>query len=177
MEATGPPFYRAGLVGAYHPSSQMPPSRATAPVRPNNCISIFPLQTATSSSHEAADPEADEGDERDEPCEEHPSRVVQGPKMPPADEQDRHCATGHAIYRSWCSSCVQGRGRTKPHRQGEADGEEDVPVISWDYGFLNAKTRDEEIEAEKSGQREPCPGWPRSKISKSSMVFGTFQRL
>ena len=31
-------------------------------------------------------------------------------------------------------------GEGQNHRQGEADGENDVPIISWDYGFLGAKT-------------------------------------
>ena len=43
------------------------------------------------------------------------------PKVPPVlakptqAEQDEHCATGHAAYRSWCEHRVRGRGRVSPH--------------------------------------------------------------
>ena len=62
--------------------------------------------------------------------------------------------TGHASFRSWSAACVQGRGRTERH-QGEGPKElEDgliVPVISWEYCFLGARTRTTEAEVEQRG--------------------------
>ena len=42
-------------------------------------------------------------------------RVPPVPAKPTQAEQDEHCATGHAAYRSWCEHCVKGRGRASPH--------------------------------------------------------------
>ena len=42
-------------------------------------------------------------------------RVAPVPAKPTQTEQDEHCATGHAAYRSWCEHCVKGRGRISPH--------------------------------------------------------------
>ena len=38
-----------------------------------------------------------------------------GGAKPTQAEQDEHCATGHAAYRTRCEHCVRGRGRVSPH--------------------------------------------------------------
>ena len=70
---------------------------------------------------------------------EFPVRVRPGPPSTSQAEKDNHEATGHAVYRSWCSDCVQGRGRAKAHDNQKQREGESVPVLSWDYGFLGTK--------------------------------------
>ena len=72
---------------------------------------------------------------------------------PTSREIEDHVLTGHASFRSWCAACVQGRGRAE--RQGEGrkeleDGSK-VPVVSWDYCFLEARNRTTEAEVEQRG--------------------------
>ena len=44
----------------------------------------------------------------------------------------------HLPFRSWCPACVRGRQKSNPHRkQSDEDRDaEQIPVISYDYGFL-----------------------------------------
>ena len=77
-------------------------------------------------------------------------RPRKAPMTPSADAVARHRITGHAVYRSWCRECVQGRGRNAPHAQKpEAKGT--VPVISFDYGFLGSRGQDQDAECEEEG--------------------------
>ena len=39
-----------------------------------------------------------------------------------ADPHVAHFARGHAEYRSWCTICVESRGREDPHVQRQGDG-------------------------------------------------------
>ena len=64
---------------------------------------------------------------------------VVAPRVPPflakltQAEQDEHCATGHAAYRSWCEHCVKGRGRASPHA---VVSEGEMPEVGVDFAFL-----------------------------------------
>ena len=58
-----------------------------------------------------------------------------GPYTPTSMEREHHSCTGHAVYRSWCPSCVKGRGRSSPHTAKDHT-EDEIPVLSWDYAFL-----------------------------------------
>ena len=79
------------------------------------------------------------------------TRRRNSPSDPTSREVVDHVLTGHAIFRSRCAACVQGRGRAERH-QGEGHKElEDgskVPVVSWDYCFLGARNRISEAEGE-----------------------------
>ena len=101
--------------------------------------------------------------------EEHaePTRPVRASPIAPSKAvRDSHEAMGCAVYRSWCSACVRGRGRSGPHyRKEREDGE--TPVVSWDYGFLSTKgheTKEELEDIARSGQspvlcfRDRCSG-------------------
>ena len=79
--------------------------------------------------------------------------MKQGPYQPSYPERDHHEATGHAIYRSWCPGCIQGRGRATPHLSKDHSGDV-IPVLSWDYGFRSAESAEEEarLHADASGQ-------------------------
>ena len=52
-------------------------------------------------------------------------------------EAERHYDRNHAEYRSWCESCVAGRGVATPHkRKGKSkNGESEIPKICMDYCF------------------------------------------
>ena len=91
----------------------------------------MPFEAETSSSYSAEEFQ-DAQEDADKEEENHADvnyRMNHGPKLPSAEQQDQHCATGHALFRSWCAACVQGRGRCKPHTQSGTD-EDQVPVLS-----------------------------------------------
>ena len=99
----------------------------------------------------ASDAESVVGDELRE------LRRRNSPSDPTSREIEDHVLTGHASFRSWCQACVQGRGRAERH-QGEGrkeleDGSK-VPVVSWEYCFLGAKSRISEAEVEQRGDSQ-----------------------
>ena len=62
--------------------------------------------------------------------------------------------TGRASFRSWCATCVQGRGGAERHPgkgRKELEDRSKVPVVSWDCCFLGARDRTSEVEVEQRG--------------------------
>ena len=113
------------------------------PVRPelqhfSKYASLFPV-TDDAPMQAGGDPDADaqgkDDGAGDDGHDEFQGRTKPGPPNPTTREVDHHEASGHAVYRMWCSDCIQGRGRCNMHRQVNHEGET-VPVLSWDYGFL-----------------------------------------
>ena len=94
-----------------------------------------------------------DGGEQGATSEEFGTPVRPGPIGPSTQERDQHEATGHVVFRNWCSSCIEGRGRALPHTRRE-HMQNETPVLSWDYGFLGTKTHGGEQDrlAEQSGQ-------------------------
>lgn len=43
----------------------------------------------------------------------------------------------HMPYRSWCQSCVAGRGKESPHQQRRKDPSTTWPVVQADYVFMH----------------------------------------
>ena len=67
------------------------------------------------------------------------------PKSPTSREKQEHGDSGHAVYRSWCAACVEGRGVGGQHRIELLEEEERVrttPIVAFDYGFLNQENAD-----------------------------------
>ncbi len=56
---------------------------------------------------------------------------------------------GHAQYRNWCEACVHGQGREDQHLRLRGVFRE-LPVISYDYGFLSEKDEKDVKEGRKS---------------------------
>ena len=57
------------------------------------------------------------GNEEDEgPLEAEIPRVRMNPKNPTSREKQEHEDSGHAVCRSWCAACVEGRGVGGQHR-------------------------------------------------------------
>ena len=74
-----------------------------------------------------------EAEEESQPVDSLPS-----PYMPTQSERDDHDLT-HAVYRSWCKHCVEGRGVEHGHRAGNDHSARGVAMIGFDYMFLTAK--------------------------------------
>ena len=101
-------------------------------------------------------------------------KVPKAIAAPTQAEVEEHRLSGHAVYRSWCSSCVRGRGQSNHHQRPGAHADErgDVPVVSMDYCYLGTKTAEEDAEDEASGtspvrrEREvsPCDASTESKL-------------
>ena len=64
-------------------------------------------------------------------------RKLLDPKLPSQEEVEEHCLT-HLPYRSWCSFCVQGKGKAAPHYQNPSrvDG---LTEVHFDYCFLSTE--------------------------------------
>ena len=77
-------------------------------------------------------------------------RVRKSPIEPTAQEIEQHNASMHLPYRSWCPTCVHGRGKEDGHSKGERQ-HPDVPMFSSDYCFMSTKeTQSENQDIEKS---------------------------
>ena len=111
-----------------HSDYQPEPSVDGSPVRPqdfHDCIDTFPLESHADGSVGTSCPNGGSGSGVQEGCEgeedaqdahvEFETRVKSGPPEPTQQDRDHHESTGHAIFRSWCTSCVCGRGRADPH--------------------------------------------------------------
>ena len=72
-------------------------------------------------------------------------KKIADPKKPSEDEVREHELT-HLPFRSWCWTCVHGRGRSMPHRRKE--DERGLPEIHMDFAFLG--------DRDKSGETRPC---------------------
>jgi len=66
-------------------------------------------------------------DEQEDDC--APKRLVPEPGEPTREQVEDHRTT-HLPYRSWCETCVQGRGAGEQHRSGPLGK---IPVIACDY--------------------------------------------
>ena len=59
-------------------------------------------------------------------------------------EKQEHEDSGHAVHRSWCAACVEGRGVGGQHRIELLEEEErgrTTPIVAFDYVFLDARGR------------------------------------
>ncbi len=89
-------------------------------------------------------------DDEDDCMEEAEVVARKAPREPTEAERLRHEAT-HIPYRAWCTHCVRGRGRRKPHfRQHHTGDDNRVPKISMDYFFLGGE------ECEANGESDDC---------------------
>ena len=82
-------------------------------------------------------------EEDEEPLEAEIPRVRMNPKNPTSREKE-HEDSGHAVYRSWCAACVEGRGVGGQHRielLEEDERERTTPIVAFDLGFLTGKRR------------------------------------
>ena len=128
-------------------------STASGPVRPDDDNVVFDkiqfpdkdTNPVDSSVPEGAEHDGDAhevgGEDAEGAAEEFDRRAKPAPYSPSAADKDHHETTGHAIFRNWCDSCIQGRGRDAPHSCDDHT-EDETPVLSWDYGFLRDASED-----------------------------------
>ena len=84
-------------------------------------------------------------EEDEEPLEAEILRVRMNPKNPTSQEKQEHEDSGHAVNRSWCAACVEGRGVGGQHRielLEEEERERTTPIVAFDYGFLTQENAD-----------------------------------
>ena len=81
--------------------------------------------------------EGEEGEEGHRPK----HRIVSD--KPSQKEIDEHMIT-HIPFRDWCPHCVRGKSKSTPHRKRKEGEEEEVPVISVDYMFMETEDRNVE---------------------------------
>ena len=73
-------------------------------------------------------------DEDEGPLEAEIPRVRRNPMNPPSREKQEHDDSGHAVYRSWCAACVEGRGGGQ-HRielLEQEEGERTTPIVAFE---------------------------------------------
>ena len=83
-------------------------------------------------------------EEDEEPLEAEIPKVRMNPKSPTSREKQEHEDSGHAVYRSWCAACVEGRGVGGQHRielLEEQERERTTPIVAFDYGFSDTGKR------------------------------------
>ena len=64
------------------------------------------------------------------------------PKNPTSSENEY---SGHAVYRSWCAACVEGRGVGGQHRielLEEEERERTTPIAAFVYGLTTQEKED-----------------------------------
>ena len=76
-----------------------------------------------------------EGGEDGDVAEAQAPRGLRAPGSPTEEERTIHERT-HLPYRSWCDSCVKGRGQAAPHRSAGTEGRYSEAQISADYWFM-----------------------------------------
>ena len=79
-------------------------------------------------------------EEDEEPWEAEIPRVRMKPKNPTGREKQQREDSGHAVYRSLCAACVEGRGVGGQHRielMEEEERERRTPIVAFDYGLSN----------------------------------------
>ena len=84
-------------------------------------------------------------EEDEEPLEAEIPRVRINPKNPTSREKQEHEDSGHALHRSWCAACVEGRGVGGQHRielLEEEERERTTPIVAFDYGFQTQENAD-----------------------------------
>ena len=60
---------------------------------------------------------------------------------PSKKEVEEHMIT-HIPFRDWCPHCVRGKSKSVPHRKRKEGKEEEVPVISVGYMFMETDDKD-----------------------------------
>jgi hypothetical protein len=105
------------------------------PIRP---VEVSPLEVGGSSG--SAGPIAEElMDSQMADDGKRAPRKIADPRLPSADEIAEHEMT-HLPYRSWCSHCVRGKGRTMDHRKTK--DEHLLKEVHVDYCFMGGANDD-----------------------------------
>ena len=69
------------------------------------------------------------------------AKVVRSGYSPTQKEVEEHLVN-HLPFRAWCQHCVKGKAKGMPHRVRKDKGEEQVPLVSVDYMFMEEKQKE-----------------------------------
>ena len=86
--------------------------------------------------------ELEEGSEECGTCESAEVFVKDCPELPSKLEVERHFASNHVPYRSWCKMCVMGRAAGSPHKKVKRVEDDLNPTVSMDYAYLNDQEKE-----------------------------------
>ena len=84
-------------------------------------------------------------DEDEEPLKAEGPRVRMNPKNSTSREKQEHENAGHALYRSWCAACIEGRGvggQLLIEPLEEEERERTSPIVAFDCGFVMQENAD-----------------------------------
>ena len=88
----------------------------------------------------------EENEESQETSENVEVKVRNNPLLPSQLEVDKHDASNHVPFRSWCKHCLMGRGMNAHHRKLKEEELEGVNTVSMDYGFMTTEADGDEEE-------------------------------
>ena len=81
-------------------------------------------------------------EEDEEPLGAEIPRVGMNPKNPTSREKQEHEDSGHAVHRSWCAACVEGRGVGGQHELNCWKKRKEKERLRSGYGFLTQENAD-----------------------------------
>ena len=111
-----------------------------------------PQQPAVSDPYMVKEEASDgiAGDTIDEHSKEAaPVRVKNSPAKPSSIDIEKHNASGHLPFRSWCPICVRGRGKEDAHQRKPTSRNTDIPYFTCDYCFLSSESQVEVDEPKR----------------------------
>jgi hypothetical protein len=78
-------------------------------------------------------------DQQEEGAEAVQPKALWKPIRPTVKEVEEHNLT-HLPFRNWCIFCVKGKAKDDPHRRTiKQDEEQDTPIVSIDYMFMESR--------------------------------------
>ena len=72
-----------------------------------------------------------------------PIRIAKDPTAPTAEEREAHNVT-HLPYRSWCSTCVEAKGKEDGHCQKKEGEKSDKPTVGIDYKSFGQSAKEDD---------------------------------
>ena len=82
-----------------------------------------------------------------------PAKPLRSPSAPSRQEMLEHSLT-HYPFRSWCPFCVMGKSKASNHSSTGGVEESEVPVVAFDYAFMNDRNvrhNEEDPKPENAG--------------------------
>ena len=131
MTTTLPSTRTTGEVRAIPRRSEAPPEPAGVPRRERTRSPRF----ACALEEEVDVPGGGEELVISEGVEARPANPGWSPPTPTPEEKKEHEASGHAVYRSWCTECVAATGYGQQHRRVPHQGEL-LNTVVMDYWYL-----------------------------------------
>ena len=125
--------------------------------------------------------DVEQEDQQEEGTEAVHPKAIWKPIRPTVKEVEEHNLT-HLPFRNWCIFCVKGKAKDDPHRRKiKQDEEQDIPIISIDYMFMEsreARLRRKEINKSRAeSEEEEDKGMPilvlkdsRTKVALARVV-------